>query len=99
MTSQQQRDELHRQIWSIANEVRGAVDGWDFFITTEAWKDACQGFTASSVAKASTDAGILESDEKSVKTARSISIPGHSKARCYIIRASALSKYQEGEAA
>ncbi len=30
MTSQQQRDELHRQIWAIANEVRGAVDGWDF---------------------------------------------------------------------
>ena len=30
MTGQQQREELHRQIWSIANEVRGAVDGWDF---------------------------------------------------------------------
>jgi type I restriction enzyme M protein len=30
MTGQQQRDELHRNIWSIANEVRGAVDGWDF---------------------------------------------------------------------
>lgn len=30
MTSQQQRDELHRRIWAIANEVRGAVDGWDF---------------------------------------------------------------------
>lgn len=30
MTSQQQRDALHRQIWSIANDVRGAVDGWDF---------------------------------------------------------------------
>lgn len=26
----QQRAELHRQIWQIANEVRGAVDGWDF---------------------------------------------------------------------
>lgn len=26
----QQRSELHRQIWQIANEVRGAVDGWDF---------------------------------------------------------------------
>jgi type I restriction enzyme M protein len=25
-----QRDELHRAIWSIANDVRGAVDGWDF---------------------------------------------------------------------
>lgn len=30
MTSQQQIDALHRQIWQIANEVRGAVDGWDF---------------------------------------------------------------------
>ncbi|WP_430416302.1 type I restriction-modification system subunit M [Parasphingorhabdus sp.] len=30
MTGQQQRDELHRKIWAIANEVRGAVDGWDF---------------------------------------------------------------------
>ena len=25
-----QRSELHRKIWSIADEVRGAVDGWDF---------------------------------------------------------------------
>lgn len=30
MTSIQQRDALHRQIWQIANDVRGAVDGWDF---------------------------------------------------------------------
>lgn len=26
----QQRAELQRRIWQIANEVRGAVDGWDF---------------------------------------------------------------------
>ena len=25
-----QRSELHRAIWAIADEVRGAVDGWDF---------------------------------------------------------------------
>lgn len=25
-----QRAELHRKIWSIADDVRGAVDGWDF---------------------------------------------------------------------
>src|SRR3712207_479914 len=25
-----QRMELHRKIWSIADDVRGAVDGWDF---------------------------------------------------------------------
>lgn len=30
MTSSQQRAALQRQIWQIANEVRGAVDGWDF---------------------------------------------------------------------
>ncbi|OOS01419.1 type I restriction-modification system subunit M [Canicola haemoglobinophilus] len=30
MTSQQQRAELQRRIWQIANEVRGSVDGWDF---------------------------------------------------------------------
>jgi type I restriction enzyme M protein len=30
MTSIQQRDTLQRQIWQIANDVRGAVDGWDF---------------------------------------------------------------------
>ncbi|MGF1743824.1 type I restriction-modification system subunit M [Vibrio minamisatsumaniensis] len=30
MTSAQQRAALQRQIWQIANDVRGSVDGWDF---------------------------------------------------------------------
>jgi type I restriction enzyme M protein len=30
MTSNEQRAELQRRIWQIANDVRGAVDGWDF---------------------------------------------------------------------
>jgi len=30
MTGNQQRAALQRQIWQIANDVRGAVDGWDF---------------------------------------------------------------------
>ncbi|MHB9056704.1 MAG: type I restriction-modification system subunit M [Paludibacteraceae bacterium] len=30
MTKEQERDELHRAIWQIANDLRGAVDGWDF---------------------------------------------------------------------
>ena len=30
MTSIQQRAALQRQIWQIANDVRGSVDGWDF---------------------------------------------------------------------
>ena len=27
---EQERDELHRTIWSIADDLRGSVDGWDF---------------------------------------------------------------------
>ena len=27
---EQERAELHRTIWSIANDLRGSVDGWDF---------------------------------------------------------------------
>jgi type I restriction enzyme M protein len=30
MTSIQQRAELQRRVWPSANDVRGAVDGWDF---------------------------------------------------------------------
>ena len=30
MTKEQERQELHRAIWAIANELRGSVDGWDF---------------------------------------------------------------------
>ena len=30
MTSTEQRAALQRQIWQIANDVRGSVDGWDF---------------------------------------------------------------------
>lgn len=30
MSKQQERAELHRTIWKIANDLRGSVDGWDF---------------------------------------------------------------------
>lgn len=30
MTKEQERSELHRAIWQIANDLRGSVDGWDF---------------------------------------------------------------------
>lgn len=30
MSSAAQRSELQSQIWKIANDVRGSVDGWDF---------------------------------------------------------------------
>ena len=30
MTKEQERAELHRTIWAIAEDLRGSVDGWDF---------------------------------------------------------------------
>lgn len=30
MATLQQRDELHKTIWSMADELRGAVGGWEF---------------------------------------------------------------------
>lgn len=30
MPSNKERDELHKSIWSIADDLRGSVDGWDF---------------------------------------------------------------------
>ena len=27
---EQERDELQRTIWNMANDLRGSVDGWDF---------------------------------------------------------------------
>lgn len=30
MKKEQEREELHRAIWSIADDLRGSVDGWDF---------------------------------------------------------------------
>jgi len=29
-TREQERAELYRTIWQIANDLRGSVDGWDF---------------------------------------------------------------------
>ena len=27
---EEERNELHKTIWKIANDLRGSVDGWDF---------------------------------------------------------------------
>lgn len=30
MATKQERAELHKTIWKIANDLRGAIDGWNF---------------------------------------------------------------------
>ncbi|MBI3597863.1 MAG: hypothetical protein HY201_00140 [Nitrospirae bacterium] len=34
MIKEQERAELHRAIWQIANDLRGSVDGWAIITTT-----------------------------------------------------------------
>ena len=79
-------------------KAEGPVDGWDYFITAGAWKEACSGFSSTSVAKACADAGILEPGADG-KHSRTVSIPNHGKPRCYVIRAVAVAGLNKEDAA
>ena len=49
MTSIQQRAALQRQIWHIANDVRGSVDGWDlkqYVLGTRFYRFISENFTS-----------------------------------------------------
>jgi type I restriction enzyme M protein len=62
MTSNQQRDALQRQIWQIANDVRGSVDGWDFkqyVLGTIFYRFVSENF-----------ASYIEADDKSINYAK-----------------------------
>lgn len=87
MTATQQRAQLHRHIWKIANELRGDVDGWDFkqyvlgtlfyrFIS-EHFTDYIQGGDASVGYAAMTDDIITpEIKDNAVKTKGYFIYPG-----------------------
>lgn len=74
----------------------GPVDGWDFFITPEAWREACQGFGAREVARACAEAGILN-EGHGEKATQSLRLPGHGAGRYYIIRAACVAAFRESE--
>ena len=74
------------------------VDGWDYYFTSEGWKEACQGSSPRDVAKACVDAGILDVDGQG-KHSQTVTIPGHAKVRCYVIRAAKLAQHEDSEAA
>jgi len=62
MTNTQQRAALQRQIWQIANDVRGAVDGWDFkqyVLGTLFYRFISENFTA-----------YIEADDDSIQYAK-----------------------------
>lgn len=69
MANQQQREELHRTIWSIADGLRGAVGGWEFkayVLGTLFYRFISENLTAY-INKLQHDAGIEDFDYAQMK--------------------------------
>jgi uncharacterized protein (DUF927 family) len=71
-----------------------SAKGWDYYLTSEGWKEACRGFSAPDVSRACVEAGLLKPDGQG-KSATPTLIPGYTRNRYYIIRASARAAFQE----
>nr|WP_313408328.1 type I restriction-modification system subunit M [Pseudomonas sp.] len=74
MTSNEQRAALQRKIWDIANDVRGAVDGWDFkqyVLGTLFYRFISENFTDYITGgDASVDYAAMADDEESIEAAK-----------------------------
>jgi uncharacterized protein (DUF927 family) len=59
-------------------------DGWDYFVTTSAWREeVCAGLNASALAGALAERGLLRVPEKGPHRAKAITVPGYGKLRLY----------------
>lgn len=74
---EQEREELHRAIWAIADELRGAVDGWDFknyVLGTMFYRYISENLTAyindGEIAAGNTDFDYAKMSDKDVEEAR-----------------------------
>ncbi len=74
------------------------IEGFDYYLTPEGWKEACGGTDPKAVAKACAAKGLLDPGHAG-RSAQSVSIPGHGKARCYVIRAIARAQHESIDAA
>ncbi|MCW0386825.1 hypothetical protein NB722_001364 [Xanthomonas sacchari] len=74
MTGAQQRAALQNQIWKIANDVRGAVDGWDFkqyVLGTLFYRFISENFIAYITGgDASVDYAAMADDDENIKAAK-----------------------------
>jgi uncharacterized protein (DUF927 family) len=67
----------------IAGYRKRAGDGWDYYVTTSAWKEeVCVGLDPSAVAETLLARDLLIGGDGSHR-ARSVSVPGHGKMRLY----------------
>ena len=64
MSGTQQRAELHKAIWALANELRGSVDGWDFkqYVLGTLFYRYISEDMASYINKRMRDAGVTDFD-------------------------------------
>jgi putative DNA primase/helicase len=63
-------------------------DGWDYYITTSAWRDeVCSGLDSRALAAQLAERGLLLLPPSGPHRAKSIKVPGHNKLRLYHIPA------------
>jgi uncharacterized protein (DUF927 family) len=64
------------------------ADGWDYYITTSAWRDeVCRGFDTRALASQLAERGVLLVPTSGPHRAKSIKVPGYNKLRLYHIPA------------
>lgn len=71
---EQERDELHKAIWSIADDLRGSVDGWDFksyVLSTMFYRFISENLTAY-INKGEIDAGNADFDYAKMADAEAV---------------------------
>jgi uncharacterized protein (DUF927 family) len=64
-------------------------DGWDFYLTPGAWREALAGLDPKTIAKALAEKGVLERGD-GCHAAKHIRIPGYGKQRLYHVKAAIL---------
>jgi putative DNA primase/helicase len=68
-------------------------DGWDYYVTTTAWKEICTGLDPRRTAAMLRQKGYLDAEGK--HNAKSVRVPDHGKMRLYHIRSTFLEDANE----
>jgi putative DNA primase/helicase len=80
----------------VAGYRRKTKQGWDFYVTTTAWKDqVCRGLDPRRVAASLGEKGLIQRSGKDTRWANVVAVPGHGKMRLYHLPATLL---EDGDA-
>jgi uncharacterized protein (DUF927 family) len=76
-------DERRVPVRDIAGYRRQTNDGWDYYVTTAAWREEiCRGFDPRALAAVMVTHGMME-PENGDRHAKSVRVPGRGKLRLY----------------